>query len=103
MFIKIKLSATEIYTIRTNRLISTSTNDTTNRLMLVYDSGVDNISTVINLTINSGKAEEVLQCMHNKGKEHDWNNNPYFLIIDAVTGYKCCTDIISATVSKRSI
>lgn len=98
---KVKISASDIYGVRADKLIAFNTIGT-NVVNLIYE--VEQKSQlVIVLTVTAGKEEEVLQCIQNKTMKMDVVNNPFVILMDKVTGYKICPDITDISISKREI
>ena len=101
MWLKAKLSATEIYLVRGDKQILINTVGT-NVLNLVFEIGQKS-QLVMSLTVTAGKHEEVLQCINDKTAKMDTMRKPFITLMDKVTGYKICPDITDISITKREI
>ena len=106
MILKVVTSSgdySEVYGIDVNKIISFNTGGSLTKLNLVFDSGYINQNQVISLTITSGKANEVIECINNAiGKGHTGRRFTVTLF-DKYSNYKCCNDITDVAVKTRSI
>ena len=104
MILKVVTSSSdysEVYGINLTKMSSINTGGSLTKLNLVFDTGYANQSQVISLTINSGKVNEVLNCINHaviKAK-----NGFSITLFDKYSNYKICKDITDAEVKIRSI
>lgn len=103
MFIKVVNSATELYMIRADRLVQINSLSATSMDLIFEDSSAPNTKAVIviTLTFTSGKKEDVLNCIKEKGTKEENKFSFAFEIFNSVTGYIFCPDVTNATVSKK--
>ena len=105
MILKVVTSSSnysEVYGIDFNRLISFDTGGSLTKLNLVFESNYSKQNQVITLTITSGKANEVINCINNEIGKH-FNKAFAVTLFDKYSNYKCCNDITDVEVKIRKV
>jgi hypothetical protein len=93
----------EVYGIAFSKIVSFDTGGSLTKLNLVFDSGYNKQNQVFSFTINSGKANEVIECINNQiGKNYNANTFA-FTLFDKYSNYKCCNDITDVEVKIRKV
>ena len=105
MILKVVTSSSDyskVYGIAFNKISSINTGGSLTKLNLVFDSGYANENQVISLTIDSGKANEVIDCINNKIAK-SFNTVFSVTLIDKYSNYKICPYITDVEVKIRKV
>jgi hypothetical protein len=106
MILKVVTSSSdysEVYGIGYNKIASIDTGGSLTKLNMVFDSGYSNQNQVITLTIDSGKANEVIECI-NVAISKAFNAQQFAVtLIDKYSNYKICPFITDVEVKIRKV
>ena len=105
MLLKVNTSNTDysgIHAIDMQKMISMHSVGLT-RFDIVFEGGYRNQNPVFSFTINSNKANEVMNCIFNRVAEGMRSSNPICTLYDEYSNYKCCTDITAVAVKTRKV